>query len=267
MSRMIFGAGGVLCLAMLLPATAWAQRTTGNTARGGTTTSGLFGSRTLGGDVSSSGNSLFGSGGQGQAAIGSSATTAEGMQAGTVTGSERFVRGNRTAANSFVGADTTEVRNISSGGDIAAQRGMQNAFNQFRQLNQFAQQFGNFNNNYNQNSRTQVRVALTLGFEPPVATGPADVTAVVGERLTRLPGVRLAGTPQVVVEGRTAVVRGTAATEQDRERVSRLLLLEPGIAAVRNEMTVAQGSAGPGSRPSSPPAAGSIEPPPRPPQS
>ncbi len=256
--------GCFICLTTLASAEALAQRSTGgNTARGGNTSSGLFGSRTIGGNLQPGSNSLFGGGTRGSS-VGGSATTQQ-VQAGTVTGSERFINANRDATQSFVGVDTSEVRNIGGVGAGAANQGLGNAFNQFRQFDQFRQQFNNFNN-AGQNARTQVRVGLTLGFEPPVAT-TTPFSGEVAQRLTRLPGVNLVGTPQVTFEGRTAVIRGAVASARDREMVSRLVLLEPGISAVRNEMTIASGSADPGSRPNLPPAAGQFAPPPAPPQS
>jgi hypothetical protein len=237
---------GLICV--MATSSAFAQRTstTGGTNRGGNTTSGLFGSRTIGsGSIQSGGNSLFGSSGNR-----STGTTTQQQELGNVTGSERFINSNRNAAQNFVGADINEVRAVGAVGagntGNNAQRGFQNAFNQFRQLNQF-QQFAN-NAFGQQNRNTQVRIGLTLGFTPaPTAAGP--LSAAVEQRLTRLPGVNLVGTPQLALEGRTAVVRGVAASERDREMVSRLLLLEPGISDVRNEMTVGPATATPGSIP------------------
>ncbi len=243
---------------------AFAQRG-GNSARGGSTSSGLFGSRTLGGNLQPGGNSLFG--GTRGGGINGSATTQE-LQAGTLTGSERFLNANRDATRNFVGVDAAEVRSVGTVGASGTSQGLGNALNQFRQFGQFRQQlnnFNNFNNAFGQNARTPVRIGLTLGFEPPASVG-APVSGQVEQRLTRLPGVNLVGSPQVTLEGRTAVVRGTVATERDREMVSRLLLLEPGISAVRNELTVA-GTGGPDSPRLAPPAAGQFAPPPTPPQS
>jgi hypothetical protein len=201
-----------------------------------------------------------------------SGATTQQLQSTQVSISDRFMRGNRDAGASFVGADINEVRGVGSAtqGGVQGLQGLQsrqrnqNAFNQFRQFDQLREQLQNMNN-FGRNNRTQVRIGLTLGFTPPPAVTTAT-TAAVAQRLTQLPGLSLADNPQVLLEGRTAVVRGTAASEQDREMVSRLLLLEPGISSVRNEMTVAQGTADPDSLLNSPPA-GRPEPPPAPPQS
>jgi hypothetical protein len=51
------------------------------------------------------------------------------------------------------------------------------------------------------------------------------------------------GSVNIEMEGQTAVLRGQVATAQDREQdralVARMLLLEPGISDVRNELTFA----------------------------
>ena len=38
--------------------------------------------------------------------------------------------------------------------------------------------------------------------------------------------------------GRTAILRGTVATDEDRRLAEQLVLLEPGVAKVQNEITV-----------------------------
>lgn len=249
MSRGLLGLLGLLLFA---PSPLLAQQGSNfGGARGGSTTSGLFGSRTLGGNLQGGGNSLFGSGTRGSSA-GSSATTQQ-MQGGVLTGNERFMNQNRDVTRNFVGADAGEVRSIGTAGNAQAQnlQGLQNAFSQFRQFNQLQQQFNNLNN-AGQAARTPVRIGLTLGFDAPAAVS-TRVSSTVAGRLTRLPGVEFVGAPQVSFVGRTAVVQGTVASERDRELVSRLLLLEPGISAVRNELTIARGSAGSGAPRLAPP--------------
>ena len=59
--------------------------------------------------------------------------------------------------------------------------------------------------------------------------------------------------PNVTMEGDTAVVSGTATSENERDVISQLLAMEPSIHNVRNEMTIAEpaaassGTAKPGS--------------------
>jgi hypothetical protein len=274
MRQSLLHSGSALLVGIILASEAFAQFSVGPTSSiggssiGGSGSSGgsLFsGQRTTGGlaGSQSGGNSLF-SGGAG--ALGT--TSSQLQQAGTVQGGERFLNQNRSA-QSFVGADINEIQNV---GGINTQtqlgRNLQGALGNVQQIQAFRQQLNNLRNMngaFGQNQQTQVRIGLSLGFTAPSAAA-APMVAAAGERLTRLPGITLVGTPEIALEGRTAVVRGIAASEQDRERVSRLLLLEPGISSVRYEMTVAQGTADRGSLPGSRPAAGPSEPPPAPPQ-
>jgi hypothetical protein len=272
MLRKLSGAGAVMGL-LFWTASASAQFQ-GNS---GGTSSGLFGSRSVGqsGSIQSSPSNLFGgTGGTSNATVrgAGGAGASQLFQTQSQSMDQRSINAGRNMAQSFVGADAGEVRGVGTvgggtGGNLLGGRGFQNQFNQnqFRQFDQLRQQFQNFNNQ-GQNRRTQVRVSLSLGFTPTAPVGTAATVVMAERRLPRLPGVTLVGTPQVLMEGRTAVVRGVAASERDRELVSRLLLLEPGISSVRNEMTVAQASLGPGSIPT-PPSPAIPEPPPAPPQS
>ena len=261
MSRPMLSTSAALVAALLVVADLPAQTGGRSMSRGGSTSSGLFGQRTVGGAQSrNAASNLFGGGGGARGGQGPGFTQ-------NATANDRFSATSRNAAQSFVGADTGEVRAVGiAGGAAAAQgqqqfRGLQDAFSQFRQFNQRDA----FNQNaFGQQARVPVRVTLQLGFTP-TAPAPAQVSTVLSRRLAQLPGVQLVGTPEVLLDGRIAVVLGTAASERDRELVSRLLLLEPGVSAVRNEMSVAQaGSAG--STPNSPPAVDQPEPPPAPPQ-
>ncbi|MEJ5340637.1 MAG: BON domain-containing protein [Thermogutta sp.] len=84
--------------------------------------------------------------------------------------------------------------------------------------------------------------ALRVGFsapQPAAQTVSQELTALV----SRVTSQRLAnGTPpniQVAVEGRTAILKGTVPSANDRLVLERLLLLEPGIDKVQNELVVA----------------------------
>lgn len=189
----------------------------------GTSSSGLFGSRSLGQGVGSSGSNFQGSPGNmvQQAQAG----------AGQASGNERFVRDSR-AAGAFVGAD--------SGDASAFFSQMQGGANTRSGLEEFARaaaqrQFQNQNNGGS--SRTQLRSRLTLGFAAP---SPADhgVSAKLSKRITKLPGLQLEGPLSIAMEGRTAILRGQVASDYDRQMIGRIALLEPGVAAVQNDLTV-----------------------------
>jgi hypothetical protein len=281
MLRKLYGAAALLSLTLATTA-AYAQvgGVRGGSAGGGGAggTSGLFGSRSLGqsGGIQPSQSSLFGGTGGSASTRGGNNAASGLFQTNAPTMEQRSINAGRNLSQSFVGADAVDVTGVGTAGGgattrLQGARGLQNQFgqNQFRQFDMLRQQFQNFNNLNQQNRPTQVRIALTLGFTPPTPPSTPTVTQTamqVQRRLPRLPGVTLVENPQVLMEGRTAIVRGTVATERDRELVSRLLMLEPGVSSVRNELRVAQAVSGPGAPPS-PPSAGQPEPPPPPPQS
>ena len=74
---------------------------------------------------------------------------------------------------------------------------------------------------------------LDVGFEPP-AKATQRVTGQLEQRL----GKHLK-TPslEIQLEGRTAVLRGSVATDHDRALAEQLALLKPGISFVRNEIS------------------------------
>lgn len=88
--------------------------------------------------------------------------------------------------------------------------------------------------------------ALRVGFEIPPAEArmpsselTARVQRVVNSRLSGLENPNIS----VAVEGRTAILKGTVPSANDRLVLERLLLLEPGVDKVQNELVVA-GSSG-----------------------
>lgn len=96
----------------------------------------------------------------------------------------------------------------------------------------------------------QPRLSVDFDFARPPA-------AEVNSRLTRRleSSLALAGTGrvEVSVEGATATLRGEVASERDRKLARLMLLLEPGISNVQDELTVKR-------RPSTPPASRSNPP-------
>ncbi|MCO6454604.1 MAG: BON domain-containing protein [Pirellulaceae bacterium] len=82
-----------------------------------------------------------------------------------------------------------------------------------------------------------IRAPIRIGFTQASISGEI-VSSRFQTRLTNLPGVRLTGPIEVVMDGQTAVLRGTVASENDRDLIARLATLEPGISEVRNELTV-----------------------------
>jgi osmotically-inducible protein OsmY len=185
---------------------------------------GLFGQRNIGGGFSQRPVENFGSPGD----------RIETMQsgAGEVSGNERFVRGNRQAGD-FVGADNNDARNFFS----ALQGQGSNA------LGNFGPNRNNQNANRQQanrgrtNGQTQLRNALRLGFAP-TASDARFKSELLTTRLADLGRIKRVTPLEVALRGRTAVLTGSVATEHDREILARVLLLEPGVDAVENRLTV-----------------------------
>jgi hypothetical protein len=191
----------------------------------------MFGSRTLGGTANATqmaqGNNIgVGNGGGVESAQ---------QGAGAVSGDERFLRENRQPG-AFVGADTADAINLrSQAAGANAQQGLRNLQGLFQQLgrgNEF-----NGQGNGQQGSRTQIRVPLRLGFQPRPVAAP-QFTAKFEARLTKLPGLQTPEPIQVVMQGRTAILRGKVASESDRALAEGLARLEPEVLDVQNELVV-----------------------------
>jgi osmotically-inducible protein OsmY len=88
------------------------------------------------------------------------------------------------------------------------------------------------------NERPPVRIRLQVGFTPPRAA-PSVVATNINTRLAQLAVDHSLGQPQVSVEGGTVVLRGVAESESQRRVLERLIMLEPGVLSVRNEMVLA----------------------------
>ncbi len=82
-----------------------------------------------------------------------------------------------------------------------------------------------------------IRAPIRIGFTYATVSS-AVVSSRFTRRLSNLPGIQLTSPVQVTMEGQTAVLQGTVASENDRDLIGRLAVLEPGIAEVRNELTV-----------------------------
>lgn len=237
-----------LALAICLPSLAHAQINAQSR-------SGTFGQRTLGSTLGNPTSSFGGANGGNAAA------------AGSLTGNERFVRGARQAGD-FVGRGGTDtgagmVGQQNAGatggtglGGMGGMNGMRGNMlggrggtsglgglfgSQMGQLgrNQFGNQFGQQNMRGGQGTRTQLRTPITLGFSNPGPTiASSRVTTQVTTRLTKIPRLQVTGPLSVTMEGSTAVLTGHVGSEGDRDLAERMVLLEPGISSVRNELQV-----------------------------
>ncbi len=85
--------------------------------------------------------------------------------------------------------------------------------------------------------RTPLRIPLRVGFvSKPIST--AKLTTTFQTRLTKLPALSALGPIEVSMDGSTVVLRGSVASEDDRQLAQDLALLEPAIENVRNELSI-----------------------------
>ena len=188
--------------------------------------SGGLGSSGFGGGMGSSG---FGSGGFGSSGLGGSGFGTSG--GGSGFGQNSFGN-NQQGGQNFVGRDSSDMASV---------------FNQLgRNSNQFFQQLnrtmgGGRNRNSNSqedNAALLVRVRLDVAFDhPPVQ--PTVVATAVRDRLETVLARRSIVAPEVEMNGDTVVLRGIAPSESQRLVIEKLVSLEPGVAEIDNQMTVA----------------------------
>lgn len=167
--------------------------------------------------------SLFGSGG-------SSMSSNEGS---LLRGNERFIRGNRRTGN-FIGTDARDRRGFVGAQRSGAVQAVAPVAGRIRRAP-----------NVNTTPATAINRAtgayeprLAIGFEVPAVAEEA-VNARVVRHLQAIPGLHPANRIEVSVEDGTATLRGVVVSERDRTLVERLVLFEPGISAVRNDLKVA----------------------------
>jgi hypothetical protein len=107
---------------------------------------------------------------------------------------------------------------------------------------------------------------LAIGFDVPGTPG-ARLSEDLTRRLRSVQTLDSSNRIEVSMEGRTAVLRGEVASERDRALIELLVLFEPGISSVRNELVLrgpaSPGGRGPGAKSPKPPKA--LKPKPQPP--
>jgi hypothetical protein len=220
------------------------------------TGTGTFGGRTLGGGSmggpqrtamgSGAGSSAFGGMSQGNGmgqgfGINNQLNVGQGP-----TGNEWYVPGNRRAGQ-FVGSDSGDARNFI--GAFSQLTGMANqGRNQFGANNQFGnRQNGNRNqqgqnqgrNGRNREERSPMLRSYAAGFSfNPDANPSRGVGQRLATQLSQSRSVGAIGPVQVQMQGKTAVLRGVVASEQERSLAAQMAMLEPGVSAVQNELQI-----------------------------
>jgi osmotically-inducible protein OsmY len=111
----------------------------------------------------------------------------------------------------------------------------------------YGQNNNNRNNRQNQlangqdvRSRSQIPIATTysIGFST-LSAAPTAISTKISQQLNRSHSIASAGGVNVQLDGKTAVLRGTVASDHDRDLAAQMAMLEPGVSQVRNELQVA----------------------------
>jgi len=175
----------------------------------------MFGSRSLGGGLGTSnpGSDVGG--------------------VGTLNFNERFIRGNRRAG-AFVGGDSRDRRNFVGSQQLHTGR-VRASISRPRPS---TAPDANRTAPPSTVARTGVyepRLSIAFDVTPPPAEAVAEDLARL---LQAAPSLHATSPIEVSVEGRVATLRGEVASERDRLLAERLILFEPGIDSVRNELKV-----------------------------
>jgi hypothetical protein len=207
---------------------------------GGSTTSGLFGPTTLGG--STGGGLGMGTG----MTTGMGSTAQSGAAASTTSLGQNLGIGNLPTVQAggqtgFIGQSVNNnAQNFFASGQQAQRsvnfNSLTQLMNQSRQ-NQFNRQQAQKAGRTSTQAQSQFRVPLRLGFQPQ-AVQPRTFGPIVSARLTKIPGLSRMGPITASLENQTVVLRGTVASEADRQLAEGLARLEPEVLLVRNELVV-----------------------------
>jgi hypothetical protein len=213
---------------------------------------GGMGSSGFGGGMGGSGFGGMG-GGMGGGGFGSSGF-------GGGMGSSGFGGGNSMFGNSGMGGNS---RNGMGGGQNFVGRDatdMQATFGQMGKAG--AQFFNNMNRSMGRNNSKRstkqttptagqpMRVEVKVAFDAPRPTS-TQFMENVRTRLAKVLVGRPASKPVVNMDGDTVIISGVAASENERDVITQLLALEPGVRGIRNEMTIGQPATGIAPKPGS----------------
>jgi len=214
----------------------------------GTSTNGLFGQNSVGGNASTQipaggyGANPGTSGSSGASGSSGGSSGSGGATGGTAQQNVALTARSMTPTvttqqqpGAFVGADSADTTNARSlQGTNARNQSANNGLAQLQNL--FQQGMQNINQGNQAGAQVQIPVALKLGFAPqPVSLARFQAFQT---RLIKLPSIRFMGPASVTLEGRTAVLRGTVATAEDRDLAEALAMMEPDVRDVKNELKV-----------------------------
>ncbi|BBO32399.1 BON domain-containing protein [Lacipirellula parvula] len=186
-------------------------------------------------------------GGTGNGPMGQSALGSGPMSAGlSQSGSERFQQGG------FVGRDAQDVRagfESQAGGRRGTGGTLDTMIENLNEMRDSRRRWREQNA-----APPAIRVQLKPAFDAPAIT-PLQANVPLQRRLAKEMATVGVSSPQIEMVGRTAVIRGSVATERDRELIARLASLEPGVSQVENLVQIQPAAASPPSPPRLVPAA------------
>jgi PPE-repeat protein len=226
-------------------ASAQGRSMSGMSGLGGMSSSGFgnsgFGSSSLGRSgfgssgfgSSGFGNSGFGSSGFGSSGFGNSGMGRSGF-GNSGFGNSGFGGGQYGGGTNFVGRDATDMQ-----GTFGQASRAQTQF-----FNNMNRQMSRNNRNRNakkttSNASQQLRLDLKVGFNVPSASSNPALAEQIRTRITAIAAQRKMSQPLLTIQGDTAVITGTAASDSERIVIGQLVAMEPGVRDVQNLMSVA----------------------------
>ena len=163
-----------------------------------------------------------------------------GGQAGTIQNDGQIEGGTQTTG--FIGgSDAGNPRSQSSvggfGNSMAGFGGM-GGMSGFGGMGGFGgmRGFGNQNQNQNQNQNT-LRFPYVIAFKTAPFV-PLRVQVRAETRLKKLPGLSKFNQVSVTMNKTTATLKGVVVSDRDKRFVEKLVLLEPGVKVIDNQLAV-----------------------------
>ena len=156
--------------------------------------------------------------------------------AGTLSGSERFLRGNRKNGD-FVGVDSSNGQPFVGRPDALAGSAIRRFTNNARRPrpSRRRRQLNLPLPVPKQGQRYHPELSIAFEFIESVHSARADVLMARMEESLRGSGDSRI---EVSLEGRTAILRGEVVSDEQRELARIFAMFEPGISHVRNELAV-----------------------------
>lgn len=175
--------------------------------------------------------------------MGSTSSTSGTSTSGTSTSgtstSDNLLRSSRGAAN-FVGADANDNRNFLGYTDTSSSSSSNTGLRRSTtsRTNANSTQRTSYGTGRNRQSAEMIRPTLQVGFDYRDPSSQA-LTPKLASHLAKAPFLHNLPPIDVVVNQGTVTLKGVVRTEHDRILVEQLVLQEPGVRQVENQLNVA----------------------------